>query len=234
MTAPPPSTQATQEYQPPADGRATRWEQHNADRRRELVEATLRAIRAHGPGVGMDEVAAAASTSKTVLYRHFGDRAGLHAAVVESVHAFIGSHLTVPLSAADRLDPGDLVRALTDAYLTVVERDPEIYQFVVTPPRDASPDPVTGITARIGAEVADAFRAWLRGHGLDPRPANTWGHGVVGFIWAIADTWVTTGKQRPRADVVEFTARLFDPAFAHQAAAFHDTAPNDTAPNDKE
>lgn len=202
----------------PADGRATRWQHHNARRRRELVEATLRAIRRHGPGVGLDEVAAEAGTSKPVLYRHFGGRAGLHGAVVESVHEFILGQLTVPLSAADRLEPGDLVRELTDAYLTVVERDPEIYQFVVSRPLgDPVDDPVTGITGRIGNEVADAFRAWLRRNGLDPRPANTWGHGVVGFIWAIADKWITTGHQRPRADIVDFTARLFDPAFAHQA-----------------
>ncbi len=200
------------------DGRATRWEQHNAERRRELVEATLRAIRLHGPGVGMDDVAAVAGTSKTVLYRHFGDRTGLYAAVVESVHDFILSQLTVPLSAADRLEPGVLIRELTDAYLGVVERDPEIYQFVVTRPLGVDPvtDPVTGITGRIGNEVADAFRAWLRRTGQDPRPANTWGHGVVGFVWAIADKWITTGHQRPRADIVEFTARLFDPAFTSQ------------------
>lgn len=203
------------------DGRATRWEEHNAQRRRELVAATLRAIRAHGPGVGMDEVAAVAGTSKTVLYRHFGGRAGLYAAVVESVHEYIGSQLSVPLANADRLAPGELVRELTDAYLQVVERDPEIYQFVITRPLGEDPveDPVTGITGRIGNEMADAFRVWLLAEGLDPRPANTWGHGVVGFIWAISDKWITTGHQRPRADIVEFTAQLFEPAFAMQTAA---------------
>ena len=33
------------------DGRAKRWTQHNRRRRRELVEATLRAIRKHYPGL---------------------------------------------------------------------------------------------------------------------------------------------------------------------------------------
>lgn len=202
------------------DGRATRWEEHNAQRRRELVEATLRAIRKHGAGIGLDELAAEAGTSKTVFYRHFGGRTGLYEAVVASVHDFILSQLTVPLSAADRLDPAALVRELTDAYLGVVERDPEIYQFVVTRPVGSDPvtDPVTGITGRIGNEVADAFRTWLRRNGLDPRPANTWGHGLVGYVWAVADKWITTGHQRPRADIVDFTARLFDPAFASQTA----------------
>lgn len=202
----------------PADGRATRWDGHNERRRRELVEATLRAIRVHGPGIGMDELAASAGTSKTVLYRHFGGRTGLYRAVVESVHHFIRAQLTVPLSAAETLEPAELVRQLTDAYLSVVERDPEIYRFVATRPLGDDPvtDPVSGVTGLIGEEVAGAFRGWLLRNGLDPRAANTWGHGVVGFVWAIADKWITTGKQRPRADIVEFTARLFEPAFAQQ------------------
>lgn len=201
-----------------SDGRATRWEGHNLQRRRDLVEATLLAIRRHGPGVGMDEVAAEAGTSKTVIYRHFGGRTGLYTAVVESVHDFIRSKLAPSIDAAAQMDPARLVRELTDTYLSLVERDPEIYQFVVTRPLGTDPvdDPVTGITGRIGDEVSAAFRSWLKGQGLDPRAANTWGHGVVGFVWAIADKWITTGHKRPRADIVAFTSRLFEPAFSNQ------------------
>lgn len=200
------------------DGRTTRWDEHNAQRRRDLVDSTLRAIRRHGPGVGMDEVAAEAGTSKTVIYRHFGGRTGLYSAVVESVHQFIWSRLKHHLAGTGVMDPAELVRELTDTYLALVERDPYIYQFVVTRPLGESPveDPITGITGRIGDEVAEAFRAWLRSEGLDPRAANTWGHGVVGFVWAIADKWITTGHLRPRADIVDFAVRLFEPAFTHQ------------------
>lgn len=200
------------------DGRTTRWEEHNAQRRQELVGATLRAIRHHGPGVGMDVVASEAGTSKPVLYRHFGGRTGLYLAVVESVHQFIWSHLQHHITSTRDMEPTELVRELTETYLELVERDPHIYQFVVTRPLGESPveDPVTGITGRIGNEIAEAFRTWLKHNDLDPRAANTWGHGVVGFVWAIADKWITTGHQRPRADIVEFTVRLFEPAFLNQ------------------
>lgn len=210
------------------DGRTLRWENHRIEKRRELVEATLRAIRTHGAGVGMDEIAATAGTSKTVIYRHFGDRTGLFVAVVESVHDYILSNLHVPLSLHEHSDPASLVADLTDAYLAVVERDPEIYRFVVTRPPGGDPvaDPVTGVTGRLGDELADLFRGWLKVRGLDPRPALTWGHGVVGFIWAIADKWITTGRQRPRPDIVEFTGRLFDPAFGSQGRV---AAPADLA-----
>ena len=191
----------------PVDGRTTRWARHNAERRGELVESSLRAIRRQGHGIGMDELAAEAGNSKTVLYRHFGD---------ESVHAFILGNLSAPLASG--LAPDALVTELADAYLAVVEADGEIYPFVSNRPAGTT-DPVLGITNRIGDEVAGAFGHWLREHGLDDAPAMTWGHGVVGFTWAVADRWILTDLRRPRADIVTFVGRLFAPAFAAQTQA---------------
>lgn len=199
---------------PVQDGRAARWEEHNTLRRNALVADAVRAIRAHGPQVGMDEIAAQAKTSKTVLYRHFGDKAGLYRAVVESVHDFILRKL--PLADADNLEPREVVSMLADAYLAVVERDRNLYLFVSSRPTADAPDPVVGITTRIGDEVAEVFRAWLKREGLDEEPANIWGHGAVGFIWAVSDRWIVTNFRRPRAEVVAYVDQLFAPAFEAQ------------------
>ncbi len=200
----------------PIDGRAARWEQHNADRRTALVEDAVRAIRRLGPGVGMDEIAAQAKTSKTVLYRHFGDKAGLYRAVVASVHDYILRKL--PLEDAGRLGPRELIAELADTYLAVVERDRNLYLFVSSRPTGETPteDPVLSITTRIGNEVALAFRSWLRGHGLDEEPANIWAHGAVGFIWAVADRWIVTNLRRPRGEIVAYIDQFFAPAFEAQ------------------
>lgn len=198
------------------DGRAKRWTQHNKQRKRELVEATLRAIRKHGHALGMDEIAAEAGTSKTVIYRHFGDRNGLYEAVVESVHAFILGNVTAALTAAPT--PENLVREVADAYLALVEADREIYQFVINRPAGTA-DPVLGITNLIGAQMSASFTAWLTANGRDPAPAGTWGHGIVGFVWAVADRWILTDLRRPRAEVVAFIGELLAPAFATQLPA---------------
>ena len=58
-----------------------------AARRKELTLATIVAIRQHGADVGMSQVAAQASTSKTVVYRHFADKYDLYLAVCERVGA---------------------------------------------------------------------------------------------------------------------------------------------------
>lgn len=198
------------------DGRAKRWEKHNTQRRQALVEGAVKAIRQHGPGVGMDEIAAMAQTSKTVLYRHFGDKAGLYEAVVESVHHYILRKL--PLADAEELNPAELITQVADAYLAVVERDRNLYLFVASRPTGETPtsDPVGSITTRIGDRMAEAMRAWLRRESLSEDPANIWAHGAVGYIWAVADRWIVTNLRRPRADVVAYINQFFVPAFEAQ------------------
>src|SRR5215212_2111336 len=71
------------------DRRDSRWDEHRRTRREQLVDATLVAVGKHGAGVGMEEIAAEAGTSKTVVYRHFSDRTGLYVAVCTRV----ASHL---------------------------------------------------------------------------------------------------------------------------------------------
>src|ERR1700743_3297386 len=64
------------------DGRKRRWHQHKVERRNELVDGTLEAIRTRGRDVSMDEIAAEIGVSKTVLYRYFVDKNDLTTAVM--------------------------------------------------------------------------------------------------------------------------------------------------------
>lgn len=188
-----------------ADGRDTRWEQHRQDRRRELVSHALRAIRVNGARVGMDEIAARAGTSKTVIYRHFGDRAGLYDAVVASVHDYIHAGLTRTLEQSADGDLGHLIHDLADSYLGLVERDPQIYRFVLERPvatADHPGDPAGSLPSIMGDHVAEAIAAHLAARGRDASCAPTWGHGIVGFIRAAADRWMASDPRAPRAQVV--------------------------------
>jgi AcrR family transcriptional regulator len=187
------------------DGRDTRWAEHRLARRAELVEAALRAVRRHGAGVGMDEIAAEAGTSKTVLYRHFGDRAGLYLAVVDSVDRLIARDLERALGddapGAVGEPSSQVIAAAVDAYLTLVEKDPEVYRFVVSHPlldRPVGEDPVTGLTARIGDQLAGLISAALTAHGRDVAAAAALAHGVVGLVRAAADHWLTAAQDVPR------------------------------------
>jgi AcrR family transcriptional regulator len=209
---------------PSPDGRSTRWNQHRAIRRRELVDATLRAIRQHGAGVGMDEIAAVAGTSKTVVYRHFTDRQGLYAAVCESVDALILRNLALAtghaggdLTTAD-FSPRALVAGAVDAYLTLVEKDPEVYRFVVTAPLldQTSGDPAATVTDHIAAQMTEVIAAALARAGRDTAAAPVWGAGLVGMVRAAADRWLTD----PAMSRHELTEHLTDLAWGGLSPAW--------------
>lgn len=207
------------------DGRDTRWAAHRVTRRRELVEHALRAIRQGGPGVGMEEIAAQAGTSKTVIYRHFGDRAGLYRAVAQAVHAYILSDLTAALQLTDASDLGRLTADLADSYLALVERDPEIYRFVMSPPIDSSAplDPAAGLPTLIGDRLEAVLRHRLGETGQDQSCAATWGHGLVGFIRAAADRWMASDPRPPRHEIVSHITALFVPALTAGLTEIPDT-----------
>lgn len=181
------------------DGRDVRWEAHRAERRQQLVEAALKAIRKHGAGVGMDEIAAQAGTSKTVLYRHLGDKAGLYGAVVTAVDDTILADLR---AAQER--GGDVVTRITamvHSYLSMVERDPDIYRFVMTRPLETTEgdtqDPVRQITSRVSEQLTDALHAHLVAEGRADDAdllAPAWGTGIVGLVRAAADHWLTAAS----------------------------------------
>lgn len=194
------------------DGRDTRWTQHRIARRRELVEHALRAIRRYGPGVGMDEIAAQAGTSKTVIYRHFGDRAGLYAAVAQAVHGYILADLIRALRLTDPDDVGRLTADLAGTYLALVERDPEIYRFVMNPPTAEPVDPAAGLPTLLGDRIEAAIAARLAERGEEPHAAATWGHGLVGFVRAAADRWMSTDPRPPADEIVTHITTLFVPA----------------------
>jgi len=169
----------------------------------------------------MDEIAAQAGTSKTVIYRHFGDRAGLYAAVVASVHDFIHHGLEAALVLTDPEDLSVVARDLADAYLSLVERDPEIYRFVLATPTDAasSVDPYGGLPELMGDHLSRAIAAHLHRSGKDPSCAPTWGHGLVGFIRAAADQWMAAEPREPKAVVLARLDAFFTPALATGLAA---------------
>jgi AcrR family transcriptional regulator len=199
------------------DGRDARWTEHREQRRRELTDATLRAIRNHGATVGMDEIAAEAGTSKTVIYRHFGDRLGLYLAVCASVDSNVLGDLQQVLTHAGNAsgdaplsgDARAVIEAVIDSYFVQVERDPEVYRFVVRRPTlNVSPedDPVIGISDTIADVLQPIFAEALRDAGQPTSAARIWAHGLIGFVRESADRWLADPDRPERAVVVRHMA----------------------------
>ncbi|CAN7377412.1 TetR/AcrR family transcriptional regulator [Terrabacter sp. LjRoot27] len=199
--------------QPPAaprDGRDSRWERHREERRAALVDATIRAIRTHGAGVGMDDIAAEAGTSKTVIYRHFDDKAGLYRAVAARIDGRVVGNVGSALGRSSTPLAGtrELVASTVEAYLALVESDTEVYRFVVNRPLVDLPladDPVGGTVSQVTDQLTGLLLEALRSPATDPSRARTWAIALVGSVRAVADDWLATpeGDRAPRAAVVE-------------------------------
>jgi AcrR family transcriptional regulator len=170
------------------------------------------AVAKHGAGVGMEEIAAEAGTSKTVVYRHFTDRTELYVAVCSRVASQLLPKLRDAIESSDK--PREMVAAAIDTYLGFLEADPELYRFVVHQQaldRPADSDPISSLSDLVGEQAAAIVGLALERSGHDRRAAGPWGHGVVGMVRSAADWWLRAGRPMLRS---ELAAHLTDLAWA--------------------
>src|SRR4051812_12282832 len=172
-----------------------------AARRAELLDAAVRVIRRDGPTPSMDAIAAEAGITKPILYRHFGDRGGLVAALASRFATELRDVLTGALSADD--DPRAVFVGTVDAYLAFVERDPHLYRFVAQRLDADSAASVEDFRRQVGRQVAVVLGEQLRALGRDSGGAEPMAHGIVGLVHAAGDWWVER-QTMPRARLVQY------------------------------
>jgi AcrR family transcriptional regulator len=213
------------------DRRDSRWDDHRAARREQLVDAALAAVGRHGAGVGMEEIAAEAGTSKTVVYRHFADRSDLHVAVCGRVAAQLLPKLRAALESSDH--PRQMTAAAIDTYLAFLEADPEVYRFVVSHPAGSASgvDPIDNLSDLVGAQAAALMAIALEQSGRNAAAAGAWGHGIVGLVRSAADWWLRSERSMLRT---ELTAHLTDLAWAGLSGVVQPRTLEQSAPNSLE
>src|SRR3954470_17983713 len=191
------------------DDRSHDRTERRATRRAQLLDAAVRAIRRDGPRVSMDAIAAEAGVTKPIVYRHFGDRDGLAAALAGQFGAALVPELDAAL--AQGLEPEQLLRATIDAYLGFVERDPQLYSFLVG--RLGAPvgaEVANGLVAQVGQRVALVLGEQLRSLGIDSGPAEPWAFGIVGMVHLAGDWWLQRRTVTRARLVDDITALLWN------------------------
>ena len=175
------------------DGRKRRWHQHKVERRNELVDGALEAIRRRGRYVSMDEIAAEIGVSKTVLYRYFVDKNDLTTAVMMR---FAQTTLIPNMAAAlsSNLDGFDLTREIIRVYVDTVAAEPEPYRFVMAN-NSASKNKVVADSERIIAGMlAVMLRRRMQEEGMDTGGVEPWAYMIVGGVQLATHSWMSNPR----------------------------------------
>ncbi|OMC01570.1 TetR/AcrR family transcriptional regulator [Mycolicibacterium fortuitum] len=175
------------------DGRKRRWHQHKVERRNELVDGTLEAIRNQGSNVSMDEIAAEIGVSKTVLYRYFVDKNDLTTAVMMR---FAQTTLIPNMAAAlsSNLDGFDLTREIIKVYVETVAAEPEIYPFVMANNSASKSKAVADSEQIIARMLAVMLRRRMASVGMDTRGAEPWAFHTVGGVQLATHSWMSNPR----------------------------------------
>ncbi len=190
-----------------------------AERRRQLLDDAVAAIRRDGATVSMEQLAASGGVTKPILYRHFGDRDGLVRAIGERFLVTLLGRLEAALEAPE---PRDILAGTIDAYLSFLEEDPHLYAFLIgTPQRTEARPQAEGGTEMIdviGPLIARAIGDGLRAAGRDAGAAEPYGFGIVGMVHQAGDWWMRN-KTMTRAALTNYLTDLLWHGFQGMATA---------------
>lgn len=176
-----------------ADGRKQRWHQHKVDRRNELVDGTLEAVRRRGSNVSMDEIAAEIGVSKTVLYRYFVDKNDLTTAVMMR---FAQTTLIPNMASAlsSNLDGFELTREIIRVYVDTVAAEPEIYPFVFANSSASKSKAIADSEQIIARMLAVVLRRRMAHAGMDTRGVDAFAFHTVGGVQLATHSWMSNPR----------------------------------------
>lgn len=153
----------------------------------------------------MDEIAAEAGITKPILYSHFGDKAGLVSALAGRVARQLGAAVSDALAGSG--EPRAVVASTIDAFCAFIEREPELYRFLVQSAKSGADRSGPRLTVDIGNDIAVVLGGALRRVGADPGAAEPWAYAIVGMTFAGAGWWLER-RSMSRDDLVGYLTQL--------------------------
>ena len=166
----------------------------------------------------MEQIAAEGGVTKPILYRHFGDRDGLVAAIGEHYGTLLLGRIGSALGDGSPEDEALLWRTI-DGYLAFLEEDPELYSFLMrqTAVADVGQS-VSGLIDVIGRQVAVVITDRLRAQGADAGGAEPMAFGIVGMVHSAGDWWIRN-RTMSREALTDYLSGLLWHGFVGMATA---------------
>jgi AcrR family transcriptional regulator len=186
------------------DGRQARWDQHKEERRQQIIDAAIAVVEEAGPGaeIHVQQIAERAGLSRTVVYRHFEDRADLDRAVQTTILDRLWAEL-MPRITLDGTVPEIIERAV-GTYVHWAVAHPALHQLadhdVATSSgrHDGRSGPLEEGLARLAGQVAQVVHVGavaLGGELSDDDRASLdpLAYGMVGAVFSSVRRWLTHG-----------------------------------------
>lgn len=153
----------------------------------------------------MADLAAEAGVTRPILYDHFGDRAGVAAALVRRYAASLDGALTPVM---EREAPfRDVLRDGIDVFCRFVDREPSLWRFLQSAQTTASED---SIEITVGRMLGGALATALERADADPSVAPVWAAAILGAVFLAAEAWSTKRRVSRTVLVDQLTALLID------------------------
>jgi AcrR family transcriptional regulator len=165
----------------------------------------------------MEAMAMRAGITKPILYRHFTDRAGLCAAIVSRFVEELETEIVDALATTE--DDHERLDHVVDVYLRFMERDLNVYRFLVqhaAPEMSAAQRAIDDFVHSLGRLIGGVLRDRLAATGQNTAGAEAWGHGVVGMANAIGDWWLDH-QELSRDEVRAYAVSLAWRGLSHMA-----------------
>ena len=153
----------------------------------------------------MAEIAAAAGITKPILYRHFGDKAGLAGALAGRAVDSLRESLAVGLAA--EAAPRARMQAAIAAFVAFTHEQSGLYRYLV---RAATDGDRHHLVDGIAAQIAVVLATGLRQAGADSGPAELWAHAIIGAVFSGSQWWHDRPVLSEAQLVEDLTSLLWD------------------------
>ncbi|MDJ0392464.1 TetR/AcrR family transcriptional regulator [Rhodococcus sp. G-MC3] len=200
------------EHAKSGDGRKHRWTQHNADRRRDVINAALAVLeRDDRPGewVTAQQIADEAHIHRTGIYRHFADRADLDIAIQRTICDQLQHTLTASVVLEGM--PRSVVQRTVATYVEWVVAHPAWTYVIEQNVAGTTESPLQETIARVADQIETAVEGFLvlvdaQLTSADLKLVGPWVSSLIAGGVGAVRTWRTQRDAPPLETVAAFIA----------------------------